>query len=261
MHSYKCLQCGKEFKAKALNRKFCSPSCSTRYRNLSKAAPHIRRECGWCHKEFWVEPYNKNAKFCCKVCKLAFQRKGHKIIPCASCGSPVRVDWHNRNSVRKFCNITCYLNLIRAKVQTLCAGCGKEMEVFKSRFEYYNNLYCTAECYRKHGLFPSLGFVHNKSYDTLRSRLCNTAEYLKWKSYVLERDNYRCTKCGATEELRVHHKITLYHIAYKYNQSFSIDPLELLKIRESPEFKDTSNGITLCNSCHMKEHHFSPLIW
>lgn len=62
----------------------------------------------------------------------------------------------------------------------------------------------------------------------------NSYGNIKWKQAVLERDNYKCTKCGATEDLHAHHI-----------KAFSVYP----ELRYEVE-----NGITLCRTCHLKEH-------
>lgn len=58
--------------------------------------------------------------------------------------------------------------------------------------------------------------------------------YRQWRKRVLERDGYKCTKCGSTEKLHAHHI-----------KSFADYPEE----REVLE-----NGITLCEKCHRKVH-------
>lgn len=55
-----------------------------------------------------------------------------------------------------------------------------------------------------------------------------------WRNAVLKRDRYRCQDCGGWENLEVHH----------------IKPW-----KKFPELRIVvSNGITLCKSCHKKEH-------
>jgi 5-methylcytosine-specific restriction endonuclease McrA len=61
-----------------------------------------------------------------------------------------------------------------------------------------------------------------------------TKEYRRWVKDVLKRDGYRCQKCGRTDSLHVHH-IKLF--------------------REYPALRaDITNGITLCQFCHINEH-------
>lgn len=56
----------------------------------------------------------------------------------------------------------------------------------------------------------------------------------EWRAAVLKRDNFTCQKCGARDHLLAHHK-----------QPISLHPELLL---------NTSNGITLCPSCHRLTH-------
>ena len=56
--------------------------------------------------------------------------------------------------------------------------------------------------------------------------------YRRLMKRVLERDGWRCQKCGSLENLQVHHKI-----------------------RRSQQGNDSlENLVTLCAHCHMKEH-------
>lgn len=63
----------------------------------------------------------------------------------------------------------------------------------------------------------------------------NTPEYVLFRKNVFDRDNYTCQNCGQVGgELNAHHIKTFKH---------------------HPELRtETSNGITLCVSCHKKEH-------
>jgi 5-methylcytosine-specific restriction endonuclease McrA len=56
--------------------------------------------------------------------------------------------------------------------------------------------------------------------------------YRRLMKRVLERDNWRCQKCGSLENLQIHHKV-------KRSQRGN-DALE--------------NLVTLCAYCHMAEH-------
>jgi hypothetical protein len=58
--------------------------------------------------------------------------------------------------------------------------------------------------------------------------------YVKWRKAVLERDNHICQHCGAARRLHAHHI-----------KSWAAFP----DLRH-----DVSNGLTLCKSCHRKEH-------
>ncbi len=62
----------------------------------------------------------------------------------------------------------------------------------------------------------------------------NDALVWQWKNDVLKRDGRRCTKCGSTSKLNVHHVA-----AWKDCPSLRVS---------------VSNGVTLCFKCHCKEH-------
>lgn len=56
-----------------------------------------------------------------------------------------------------------------------------------------------------------------------------------WTKSVLERDDYKCRRCGSKEKLVAHH---------------------IVPWKESIELRfDANNGETLCRSCHMKHHY------
>lgn len=64
----------------------------------------------------------------------------------------------------------------------------------------------------------------------------------QWKAkrkVILERDNYTCTKCGCKDKLQVHHT---YYLRDKM-----------------PWQVPDSCLITLCRSCHKKEHEGKPI--
>lgn len=69
------------------------------------------------------------------------------------------------------------------------------------------------------------------SLDNQRERL----EYRIWREKVRERDGNKCTQCGVTKRLQVHHLKSYY--------DFEEGRL------------DINNGQTLCISCHMKLHN------
>lgn len=75
--------------------------------------------------------------------------------------------------------------------------------------------------------------VRTRSGDSVE--LKHVREFLKtWADLVKSRDGWKCTKCGAMRRLHAHH-------------------IEMKSKRPDLMF-EVSNGITLCKSCHMKEH-------
>lgn len=68
-------------------------------------------------------------------------------------------------------------------------------------------------------------------------RIRNSKKMIEFKKHCLKRDNYKCIKCGKTEQLHVHH---------------------IKEFSKFPQYRfDIDNGITLCKDCHQKEHKFN----
>ncbi len=80
---------------------------------------------------------------------------------------------------------------------------------------------------------------------SIRNRIKSYGKYLKWRSEVLERDNYHCQGCGKNNcKLDVHHIIPIRDILEFYN---------IKKQEEAFDCKDLwdiDNGMTVCRRCH-----------
>jgi len=258
----KCLMCNKDIPLNVPNvetRKFCGLSCSTTYRNLSRNRSPVNKECLYCGKGYSTPYHCKDtSKFCSNVCRLNDLKKNNSSENCSHCGKPIEVNWKRRKSKRVFCSIECY-RTHNPQTEEVCTGCGNTFKVYPSRKGYYSNLYCSKVCYIQYGCLGTDGFVRNEQYESVRGKIQSTAKFLKWRTSILERDGYTCTECGSEKDLRVHHKLKLSHIIYKYNSKLSLDSDKIDSILSSFEFTDVDNGITYCNSCHMIEHHLVPL--
>lgn len=75
---------------------------------------------------------------------------------------------------------------------------------------------------------------------TKYQKLLKSPKWKKKRLRILKRDGFKCTKCGNTKTLQVHH---LYYI-------FPRMPWQ---------YPDTAL-ITLCNKCHKLEHQTSTII-
>lgn len=69
-------------------------------------------------------------------------------------------------------------------------------------------------------------------------KIRNSKQYKEFRRQILERDGYKCTACGSTEKLQVHH------------------------IKEGSKYPelimDSGNVITLCMKCHaLTNNYFS----
>jgi len=114
---------------------------------------------------------------------------------------------------------------------------------FKNKGTYYKNILnnptnnpLTIDKMRKAKIGKYGEFANNWQGGKTRFRLraMSTLKYKKWRSFVLERDNYTCTDCNSTSNLHVHHiKYWSTHPELRY---------------------DVDNGVVLCKECHYKVH-------
>ncbi len=66
----------------------------------------------------------------------------------------------------------------------------------------------------------------------------NSKEWARVRAYVLMRDHYKCTRCGKSGDLEVHH----------------IEHLTPANINDAAVTLNDGNLTTLCRDCHFKEH-------
>ena len=124
---------------------------------------------------------------------------------CEVCGAPLKRG-------KQFCSKACAAKARGDRLpKTKCLNCGKEI-----RMERANRprKFCSIECKNE-------------------MRLKNSnPRYVKWQKTraAIKAEHGQCTKCGATENLHVHH------------------------IDHDTKNNDVENLIVLCQSCHMKYH-------
>ena len=106
--------------------------------------------------------------------------------------------------------------------------------------------------------------VRNRSFKAFRT-YCKEILYISWKRPILERDDFKCQKCGSRKNLEVHHLSPFRDILRdvskklnlnlsKYNE-WSVEELNLFREEIIKEHK-LEDGITLCKLCHMEEDRF-----
>lgn len=97
---------------------------------------------------------------------------------------------------------------------------------------------------------------------------CRSQLYQIWIKPILERDNFKCTKCGDTSNLQVHHIISLrdiieevfnsHNLNYK-NSYFTCDEYGVLfdkLLNEVLKKHSLDIGITLCKKCHANTDYY-----
>lgn len=127
------------------------------------------------------------------------------------------------------------------KTKERCGCCGKFFSLSSWYMDYkrrkgQTSFYCSRRCSGK--ALSKKGYLQrsNRNRATGRSkrRKDRTKEDRKWAAAILKRDNYQCQHCGLKEKLQAHHIIP-----------YAKAPDKRLKL---------SNGITLCATCHSKQH-------
>lgn len=87
----------------------------------------------------------------------------------------------------------------------------------------------------------------------------NKRLYTEWIYPILKRDEFKCTQCGSTKELEVHHnEEVMSDIIAKYvdrNKDYSFDEKrEVMDKVIDYHISNNISGKTLCKTCHCKLH-------
>ncbi len=223
---------------------------------LSKPINKVGKRCLSCNKIYYTNKYKVDtSKYCSKKCKSNYKNKGQVAIECKTCKKifyrDVAQHEYRTKKVgqkREFCSIQCYRE--RSPLVECHCKCGATFRVHQSRLDYYHNVYCSQKCYFQYGThgtiinLPSDRLIYNKFVARLRRK----ANYLRWKKKCLTRDLFECKVCNKKKGITVHHKIPVAAFIIKHG-------LNKNAVENDPKWTDTSNGITLCRSCHRKEHN------
>lgn len=243
----KCTTCGKEFEkinSQIYKKNFCCKECLLAYK------PKVKLTCVHCGKEFIIDEsyYKKQSKrgqtpkYCSIDCRLAEQRKNKIKSKCKNCGKEIMITKDKNKS--NFCSQECRIKYMQQETKTVvCNYCGKEFKKNKYAYDHAKTHYCSQKCYDEYRANKK------ETYKELTHYLRTHESYNDWRTEVLKKDNYKCTKCGSKKDLHAHHIIQLYDICEKYNMNKD-------KILNSKEFHDINNGITLCQDCHALEHPY-----
>lgn len=143
MSKYICINCGRVYKSKKKNSKFCSKECQTNYNSI----PY---NCDYCGKEITITRSEhsklingtKTHKYCSRECA----DKGlitSEIKTCECCGKQFSSFKSSSNS-RKYCSRDCY-NKQRSKMIKYDT---KQCPVCNTIFKTYSHdqIYCSSEC-------------------------------------------------------------------------------------------------------------------
>lgn len=191
----------------------------------------IIKQCAQCGKEIKVSPSKNSAhNFCCRECYNQFHSKNTKECKCETCGKIFKSN--QKDNANRFCCRKCYnkWHNIKNKERT-CPTCGK---IFSAKSS--EDKYCSVAChlYILHQTIKGENHPNWKGGVSKENDRRDNNDYKNWRQQVYQRDNYKCIKCGGKEKINAHH---LY--SWKYY----------------PDLRyEVSNGITLCEKCHIELH-------
>ena len=187
--------------------------------------------CEVCGKEYYKYPSqikDNQHYYCSRACYLVAHGENTPKCKCEICGKDFLGTKYNAN---RFCSRQCYNQWhgIKEKERT-CPVCHK---VFIAKTS--EDKYCSWECYNKDRHLPK-GENHPnwKGGVSILNDRHDSQQYKEWRLLVYQRDNYKCVKCGSKEKINAHHVRSWKHY---------------------PDLRYTvSNGITLCEKCHIALH-------
>jgi hypothetical protein len=121
--------------------------------------------------------------------------------------------------------------------------------------------------HRLDGTIPSLTGPNHPQWKNGASTIQQIARgnkrmYDEWKFPILKRDDFKCTKCGSTDKLHVHHNdiefCDIIQIVMLENRRLDIDDYEDRKLLAEKviNYHNEKNvsGTTLCYKCHNDIH-------
>lgn len=200
-----CKQCGKNMEmwpSQTQNKVYCSIECAKISRGHAKIAI-----CPVCGRQFTKECKQKKQIYCSVEC---FIKSSKEQRICRTCGKQFIT---NKCSNKRYCSGRCWgkarigeknSHWQGGKITLICTCCGKEFGVPKHRKNI--SKYCSNKCRAEHYKERFAGEGNsNWTGGKVHYRGKNWEEQ---KLKALERDEYRCRRCGEEViRLEVHHII------------------------------------------------------
>lgn len=157
---------------------------------------------------------------------------------CQSCGKEFYAPrcWIARGGGKYCCYECANIGRTKERVCRICKFCGKKFFIVQSELNRDGNsgIFCGKSCAGKSRTGSNgSNWLGGRTMENKLAR--NKVEYIEWRNKIFERDDYTCQHCKKRGgKLNAHHIIP-----------FSVD--ETLRY-------ELSNGTTLCEKCHNKEH-------
>lgn len=202
----------------------------------------LTRTCLKCGTNFLIKPsqlkVRGGGKYCSKSC---FFNRTKLAKICEECGKAFSTSPSRTTIV--CCSRECqYKRIKRKHLNINCDNCGKLFH--RSKSQLWKTSCCSRKCMAEYqSKFPRRDITKEKNPSwkggvTPQHVLVRTsAEYIRWRKSIFERDGYACVLCGTRGG-----ELNADHI-----KSFS----------KHPELRfDINNGRTLCVDCHRKTENY-----
>lgn len=173
-------------------------------------------------------------RYCSSLCYNS--NRNHKTEKfCKTCGK----SFYSYSDSSKYCSTACTGIGLTTKTSRNCLVCHKPFYAKPHQIIRGHGRFCSSKCWHEFNRgdnHPQWNAEMTDEERAIRNGLKrDLPEYKNWRHNVFTRDNYTCRACGAMGvRLNAHHIIP-----------WSVD----VSLRY-----EISNGITLCISCHKKEH-------
>lgn len=210
----------------------------------------INKPCLICENPFLATAYDVRrgrGKYCSRKC--LYEARDQRIIrSCQVCFKTyLRKPSEIKKNHDKFCSISCWQkerislpkkSRIRTATVLKCNLCSTEIIRNPYRMKNTKMHFCSSRClftWRGKNLRGEKAANWRGGLSKERNLAMSRQEYANWRTSVYSRDGYACQKCGHTGS-----GLHAHHIQY-----WSKAPALRYEI---------ANGVTLCASCHRKEH-------
>jgi len=212
--------------------------------------------CDYCGNVFERVPSKVTGenKFCGRNCKNKHLSESSSVdVECSYCGESdsIPISKFERKD-NHFCDRECMSDHYRTiegeqhplydKVEVSCAWCGDSFKVKKHRIDKRDNFFCDiSSCYARWRSENIFGDEHPQSKEGTNN-LCYGPNWGSQREKCLERDDYRCLRCGMTED--EHKEI--------YSKSLVVHHIVPLRTfnRDFESANDLDNLATVCVECH-----------
>ena len=227
----------------------------------------LTKTCEWCGKLYGIGKKSRYevSHYCSKDCArkaIGSKQRGKNspcykngnrceviTVACTVCGKDIQREKKQAESWDvHFCSNECrriYQSQNRvgennprfARIERVCEWCGNVFQTWPCTVE--SARFCSKQCRNDWQSDMMSGANHyNWKGGTAEKRCCDmvSRKYKAWRKAVFDRDGYTCQACGDKRggNLNAHH---------------------LKAYKDYPEFRyEVSNGITLCEKCHIKVH-------